>query len=153
MILDIDDTVIPMEQFKIISDLFSRHNFNFSSKNFKEAMFLLKRKHVVDSVIVAKKDGTIVASSEGNGLHEAITGTALFNYVCSEFPESKNVLVKSGNSWFMVFPFGEKLFIVKATAHLSTIELRALAREFDSIVKNNQSYMVEEYFETAFTSA
>ena len=149
-ILDLDDTAVPVEQFRIISDLFSRHHFSFASKNFKEIMQTLKKKHVVDSIIVAKKDGNIVASSEGNGFHDAIMGTALFNYVCSELPKSKSVFVKQDDSWFMVFPFDEKIFVIKSSASLSTIELRALARELDSLMKNSQSYFVEQYFESNF---
>ncbi len=149
-ILDLDDTSVPVEQFKIISDLFSRNHFSFSSKNFKEIMQVLKKKHVVDSIIVAKKDGNIVASSENNGFHDAIMGTALFNYVCSELPKSKSVFVKQDDSWFMVFPFDEKIFMIKASASLSTIELKAIAKELDFLMKNSQSYFVDQYFESNF---
>lgn len=147
VVLDIDDTSVPQEQVKMISDLFANYGFSFNSKNLRDLMKTLKRKHLVDLIIVAKTDGSIIASSEGNGLHEAITGTALFNYVSSELPKSKTLLVKQENSWFMVLHFNEKIFIIKAAASLSTIELHALAKEMELLMKKNPSLFSDDFAE------
>ena len=66
----------------------------------------------------------IASTANGNGLKEAITGTAMFNYIKSEIPKSETVLVKS-NEWYMLMPYKNKVFIVRAPASLSTVEFGA----------------------------
>ncbi len=134
-VLAIDNTSAPTEQILALRQMFPKSKFDFSTEDFTELLSVMKRKHLVDSIIITKKDGTIVASSEKNGLKAAITGTALFNYVSSELSKTETVLIKSDGEWFMVFSFNNRVFVVKAQANLSTIELRALAKEIDTRLK------------------
>ena len=134
-VLDVDDTVVPQEQLDAMRDFLSRYKFNLKSKDLETLLKELQRKHLVDSVVVTRRDGTLVASSSGNGMREAITGTALFNYVSSEIPGSKTFSVKSEKDWFMLFPYNDHIYIVRAGADLSSLELRALAKEFDGFLK------------------
>ena len=134
-VLAIDDTAQPEEHIKLIKELLGNHSFDCNGNSITDIILMLRRKHLVDSIIVTKRDGSVLASTEQNGLKAAITGTALFNYVSSELVKAETVLVKSDNDWFMVFPFNEKIFMVKASASLSVTELKCLAKELDSFLK------------------
>ena len=127
---------LPKHQSVLLNDLVSRHNFSVKAVDFSKALSVVKKKHLVDSVIVSKKDGTVIVSTHGNGFKESITATALFNYVASELPESEVTLIKQKDDWLMVLPFEDKIFIVKAGSDVSTIELRALAREIERLIKH-----------------
>jgi hypothetical protein len=134
-VLAMDTTATPRDQMVILREMLSNYRFDLDSKDLLDTLESLKKKHLVDSIIVTQKDGSIVATSEKNGLKTAITGTALFNYVNSELTKTESILIKSDGAWFMVFPFKENVFVVKASAHLNTIELRALAVELDGLLK------------------
>ena len=135
-VLDLERSGLPKHQSVLLNDLVSRHNFSVKAVDFSKALSVVKKKHLVDSVIVSKKDGTVIVSTHGNGFKESITATALFNYVASELPESEVTLIKQKDDWLMVLPFEDKIFIVKAGSDVSTIELRALAREIERLIKH-----------------
>lgn len=134
-VLAIDNTAQPKEHIRAIRELLCKNGVELNGDSLPEVLSKLKQKHLVDSVIVTKRDGSILATTEQNGIKQAITGTALFNYVSSELEKTESVLIKSNGDWFMVFPFGEKIFVVKAAASLSTVELKALAKELDNFLK------------------
>jgi hypothetical protein len=133
-ILGIDDTSMAFDQVSAIADMFAHLNFDIETDDLKELVKLLKKKHLVDSIVVTKKNGSVIASTNGQGMKEAITGTALFNYISSEIPRSQSVLIKC-DDWYMIFPFKERMYIVRAGANLSTIELRALAKEIEEFIE------------------
>ena len=63
----------------------------------------------------------------------------MFNYVNSEIPKSEAVLVKS-NEWYMLMPYKNKVFIVRAPASLSTVEFGALAKEVEDKLSKGKSF-------------
>ena len=130
-VLAIDDTSLPREQIKFLKEFGASYKFALNTENIAEMFEVLRQKHLVDSIIVTERDGSIIATTEQNGLQAAITGTALFNYVNSELARTETVLIKCSGEWFMVFCFSEKIFVVKAAASLSNIELKALAKEIN----------------------
>ena len=91
-------------------------------------------KHIVDSISISQTNGSLLASSTGNGASEVITASALFNYVQSEIPKSEVVLIKASPSWNMLFKYNSKIFIIKAPMHLTTIELRAISNEVEEFL-------------------
>jgi len=138
-----DGTRRPSSQLDFFKDFLSKHKYVFT-QDFEENLKVLKRKHLVDSFLVTNLDGSIVVSSEGNGHTEGIMGTAMLSYIKSELPDSESVLIKRNDCWFMLFPLNKKVFIVKAGAELSNIELRALAFELDGLVQSNRAKQPEK---------
>ena len=136
-ILD-DDNKKPHAQLEFLKDFLSKHRYVFS-EDFEENLEILKRKHLVDSFLVTNLDGSIVVSSEGNGHIDGIMGTAMLSYIKSELPDSESVLIKRQGHWFMLFPLNKKVFIVKAGAELTNVELRALAFELDGLLQGSKS--------------
>ncbi|MDO8538385.1 MAG: hypothetical protein Q7S21_05865 [archaeon] len=133
-----DNTKLAFDQVNALADMFSHLNFDIETDDLKELVKLLKKKHLVDSIVVTKRNGSVIASTNGNALKEAITGTALYNYISSEIPKSQSVLIKSSDDWYMLFPFKEKMYIVRAGSNLSNIELKALAKEIEEFIDRRQ---------------
>jgi len=137
-LLGMDETQPAFDQVNAIADMFSHLNFDIETDDLKELVKLLKKKHLVDSIVVTKRNGSVIASTNGEGMKEAITGTALFNYISSEIPKSQSVLIKSKDDWYMIFPFKERIYIVRAGSNLTTIELKALAREVEDFIERKK---------------
>lgn len=129
-VLDVDEDAGPLAQMELLEDYLGKFEFDTNVKEMSELMVVLKKKHLVDSICVASSNGSLIASTNGEDLTEALTGTALFNYVQAELPKSTALLVRH-NGWYMVFPYKKKIFIIKALDSLSTPELKALADEVD----------------------
>jgi len=138
-VLAFDDTALPIDQINTLNDLMSKHRLAFTeTKDLGEILSFMKKKHLIDSVTITREDGSMVVSSEGNGFHEAITGAAMLNYVKSELPESKSILVKGKQGWLMIIPHEKKIYIVKASSNLEHLELKALAKEIESHIKKTE---------------
>lgn len=139
-LLGLDKTEIPKTQLSAISEILSKHNFNTNTTDLKKLLKLLKKKHLVDQICVASRNGSVIASTaNGNGLKDAIIGTAMLNYIKSEIPKSETVLIKS-DEWYMLMPYKNKVFIVRAPASLSTVEFNALAKEVETKLLKGKSF-------------
>lgn len=132
------------DQLSALEDLLSRRKVQEDAADLKELARLLKRKHVLDSISISQMNGSLLASSEGNGINEAITASALFNYVQSEIPKSEVILIKSKN-WDMLFRYQGKIFILKAPSSLSTIELKVISKEVEKfLATHDASFLAAE---------
>jgi len=138
-VLDIDDTKLPEGQIRLLKDHMAKYKQQMKeAASLREMVNFLKRKHLVDSICVSEADGSTVISSNGNDLSEAVTATALFNYISSEVPSSEAVMIKANGEWFMLMQSEKKVYAVKAPASLTTIELKALARDVEKALKSKQ---------------
>ena len=137
-VLDLDDTVKPTEQLKLFEDYLGKFEFDTNTSDINEFLDVLKKKHLVDDIVVSTLEGSSIASTNGNSVPIAVSGAALFSYIQSEIPKSESILVKSNGYWNIFFPHNSRLYILKASSDISVIELRALAKEIDSfLVKEN----------------
>ncbi len=133
-ILEIDDTTVPYEQLEILNDFLSKYHFNLNPGDMNRLLSELKRKHLVDSITVMNNDGELVVSSEGNGNMDVLSASSLLKHIDTDLASPESVLIKGSNGWFMLFPFNERTYVVKAQSSLSNIELKALAAELESFV-------------------
>ena len=137
-ILAVDSTELPEQQFAMIQDVLAKPMLQIHGKEAKELLTCLKRKHLVNSITVRKLDKGIVFSSSGNGQQESTDAVELLGFVKKNFNETDFVTLRSKKDWIMLMPFGENLYVVKANSSLSTIELRALAKEIETILKRKK---------------
>jgi len=128
---------MPKNHLDLLNDFKKKFYFNETPNNMDEFLELLKKKHLVDSISIASTDGSLIYSSNGHGLTESLTGSALFNYLKSELPKSEVMLVKE-KDWFMIFYWKQKLFIVRSPSNLSLIELQVLAKEIEEFLIQNK---------------
>jgi len=129
-ILYVDDTSVARDQLRVLEDYYSKFYFDTNTDDLQELAGILKKKHFVDSICVSQNNGSMIVSTNGQDLNEAVIGTALFNYIQSEIPKSEAVMIKS-KDWFMLYPYEHKIYIVKAPASLSVVELRAIAKDME----------------------
>lgn len=132
--LDRSEPSVASDQLAALEDLLARHSVEINANDLNELVVGLKQKHVVDSISITYPNGSLVASSTGNGVSESITASALFNYVQAEIPESEVVLVKS-KDWHMLFKYHGKIFIVKSPASLTTIEMKVISKEVEAFLQ------------------
>ncbi|MFH1752068.1 MAG: hypothetical protein ABH821_03980 [archaeon] len=139
-ILDLDNSIYPEEQFTTMRDMMRRQDIEFSASDLRELVLNLKKKHVIDSLSISEANGSLMVSSNNNGVREAVTGASLISYVKSEVPKSQAVYIKT-DSWIMLIPYKSKVFIVKAAADLTTIELKAIIKDVeDFLTSRHQSF-------------
>ncbi|MBN1941121.1 MAG: hypothetical protein JW772_02985 [Candidatus Diapherotrites archaeon] len=135
IVLDLDDTQLPQDQIAALNDFLAKHKFEAATKNLDDFLGMLKKKHLVDSITVSSA-GEMIASSEGNGISDNFSSVALVEFVTKQLSKPDTILLKMPNGWHMIFPFMQKIYIVKAGTNLSTIELKALAKEIDAFLKS-----------------
>lgn len=135
VVLDIDSTELPIDQCRALEEFSAKMKFDTDTSDLKKLMGVLKKKHLVDSICVAKLNGSAIASTNGSSGTECILGTSMFKYINSELPKSESVFVKVEGNWLMLMPYDAKMYIVRAPSNLSTIELRAIAKELERALK------------------
>lgn len=141
--LDRPKKSVHSDQLAALEELLARHAVEINADDINELVVGLKQKHVVDSISITYPNGSLVASSTGEGVSESITASALFNYVQAEIPESEVVLVKS-KDWHMLFKYHGKIFIVKSSANLTTIEMRAISKEVEAFLQKQTKKKLHE---------
>lgn len=134
-VLDVENDSPPHDQMDLLNNFLARHKWELNTSSLQDLIQGMKKKHLVDSICICSPNGSIVISTDENDFSEALIGSALFNYIKNELPESETVLIKDKDNWFMVFPYNAKVYIIRAGADLTTIELRALAKEVESFLK------------------
>ncbi len=134
-VLDVEDNHVPREQMHLLNNFLARHKFELNTASVQDLVQSMKKKHLVDSICICSPNGSIVISTDGNDFSEAIIGSAMFNYIKTELPESDTILVKDKDNWFMIFPYNGKIYIIRAASDMTRIELLALAKEIESFLK------------------
>ncbi|MBU0662618.1 MAG: hypothetical protein ABH854_00325 [Candidatus Diapherotrites archaeon] len=133
-ILAVDETTVPKEQLDFLYSYTSRFNFEKEVQELNELVRALKKRHMVDSICVSYGNGTCLISTNGNNLSESVTGTALFNYIASELPKSEAVTIKGQDDWYMLLPFRDKIYIIRAGAGLESLEMKAIAKDVEKFL-------------------
>jgi hypothetical protein len=59
-------------------------------------------------------------------------------------PKSETVLIKNNNDWSMLFAFGGKIYVIKAPASLSTIELKAISKEIEKFLEKKTNGLLSQ---------
>ncbi|MDO8628083.1 MAG: hypothetical protein Q7K42_06455 [Candidatus Diapherotrites archaeon] len=135
-ILDIDDTEIPQEQYSFLWDVSRTMEIAEEfPEDLKHLLQNLSKKHFIEEITIAKNNGSLVVSSNGSGHKEALTGSALYNYINSEIP-TKTVLIKS-DKWKMLVPFNGKIYVMTASSDLTDVEMSCIIREIEEFLQTN----------------
>ncbi|HIH21924.1 MAG: hypothetical protein J4478_00630 [Candidatus Diapherotrites archaeon] len=135
-VLDLEQTGLN-EQYKMIKEASRNSKFELEVEELSQLIKLLREKHAVDSIVVAYNNGSLLISSNGSDLKEAITGTAMLSYIRSEIPKSESVFIKKSKGWYMLYPFSKKVYIVHAASNLHNVELKAIADDLESFLKKH----------------
>jgi len=124
-------------QYRLLKEASKNSRYDLDVQELKELIKVLKEKHAVESIIVAYSNGSLLASSNGSELKDAVTGTALLSYINSEIPKSQAVFIQKAQGWYMLYPHGKKVYIVHAASNLHSVELRAIAQDLEKFLKKH----------------
>ena len=134
-VLDFDHTALPEQQFAMIQDVLANETIQIKGTKAKELLSCLKRKHLVNSITVRRIKNGAVFSSSGNGQAESKSASDLMRFATKNFATADIITMRTEKDWVMLMPFEESIYIVKANSCLSTIELKAIAREIEFELK------------------
>jgi len=137
-VLAFDDTALPEQQFAMIQDVLANNKVKVQGSEAKELLACLKRKHLVNSITLRRMKQGLVFSSSGNGETESKSGAQILDFVNANFDRTDVVTMRTEKEWVMLLPLQETLYIVRANSTLSTVELRALANEIETVLKKRQ---------------
>jgi len=116
-----------------LSSLMEYRRINLSSKDLDDFLMKLKRKHLVNHIIVTNTNGIVIGSTEKD-LKEGFKSAAMYNYINSEFNNLSIILIES-KGWQIIFKFNDKVYFIKANDSLSKIEVQALINDLENYLK------------------
>ena len=128
-ILNIEDTADTAS----LSSLLEYRQINLSSKNLDDFLLKLRRKHLVNHIVVTDTSGIVIGSTEKD-LKEGFKSAAMYNYINSEFNSLSIILIES-KGWQIIFKFNDKVYFIKANDSLSRIEVQALINDLENYLK------------------
>ncbi len=116
-----------------LSSLMEYRRINLSSKDLDDFLMKLRRKHLVNHIIVTNTNGIVIGSTEKD-LKEGFKSAAMYNYINSEFNNLSIILIES-KGWQIIFKFNDKVYFIKANDSLSKIEVQALINDLENYLK------------------
>jgi len=137
-ILDVDRTSLPEQQFAMIQDMLANQRVQIKGKEAKDLLTCLKRKHYVNSITLLRNKDGVVFSSSGNGNAESRSGADLLSFANRNFAKTDVVTMRTEKEWVMLMPSDHGLYVIKANSSLSPIELRAVAKDVETILKKRR---------------
>ncbi|MBI1973944.1 hypothetical protein HYS54_03955 [Candidatus Micrarchaeota archaeon] len=83
----------------------------------------------VDSIVVSRKDGSVLMSNTDKAFERAVKTSSLYEYTRSEFPKAEMLLVKDGDDYNIVYPHGDMIYVLKSSASLSPTETEKIVEQ------------------------
>jgi hypothetical protein len=85
----------------------------------------------VNSLIISKKDGSVLMSSDGDGFAKAVKGSSIYEYITSEFPDAKFMTIKDGKGYNVIYPVGDMICLLQSPGEISDIEVKRIVQRMD----------------------
>ena len=85
----------------------------------------------VDSLIISKKDGSVLMSSEGDGFANAVKGSSVYEYITSEFPGAKFLTIKDESGYNVIYPVGDLVCLLRSSGEISDLEVKRIVQRLD----------------------
>ncbi|MBI4214880.1 hypothetical protein HY546_02705 [archaeon] len=124
------DEVKERERIKLIKELLSaRALIKPNPNNWVDA---IAHNHMLESVIVSKKDGSVLMSNADKAFEKSVKHSSLYEFTRSEFPQAQMLLVKDGDNYNIIYPQGDSMFFLKSSASLSPTETEKIVQQLQS---------------------
>jgi hypothetical protein len=85
----------------------------------------------VDSLIISKKDGSVLMSSGGEGFAKAVKGSSICEYIQSEYPDAKFTVIKDKEGYNYIYPIGDLVCLLRSSGEISEIEVKRIIHKLD----------------------
>jgi len=91
----------------------------------------------LDSVIVSKKDGSVLMTTEKQDAFEkAVKSTSLHEFIKTEFPDANLLIVKDKNNYNVLYTENGLTYIFRTSGDISAIETRQIVKKINEGIKN-----------------
>ena len=91
----------------------------------------LTKDFYVNSLIISKKDGSVLMSSDGDGFSKAVKGSSICEYISSEFPDTKMMTIKDSTGYNIIYPVGDLVCLLHSSGEISDMEVKRIVERLD----------------------
>jgi hypothetical protein len=93
-------------------------------------------KHVMDdfyldSVVVAKPDGSVLMANHKGAFEKAVKTSSLYEYINAEFPKTKMMVIKDDEKYNIIYKDKELLYLLETSGDISLAETRAVVKRLN----------------------
>jgi hypothetical protein len=85
-----------------------------------------------DSLTVSKKNGSVLLSTEENGLSEAEKLSSLYRAASGSMPKTKMLSLRDNDKYNIIYPDGDLLYIMRTPGEVSPLEIRRMIQKLNS---------------------
>jgi hypothetical protein len=128
-VLNLEDLRTPKE----LEPLLEYRAVNLCSKNLDDFLLKLRKKHLVNHIIITDLEGIVIASTEKD-LKEGFKSAAMYNYINTEIKDLSIILIES-KGWNIIFKYSDKVYFIKANDSLSRTEVYAIVNDLENYLK------------------
>ena len=91
----------------------------------------LAKDFYVDSLIISKKDGSVLMSSEADAFTKAVKGSSVYEYITSEYPDAKILTIKDESGYNIIYPVGDLVCLLRSSGEISDLEVKRIVQRLD----------------------
>ncbi len=91
----------------------------------------LAKDFYVESLIISKKDGSVLMSSGGDGFADSVKGSSISEYIQSEYPDAKFTIIKDKNGYNYIYPVGDTVCLLRSSGEVSELEIKRMVQKLD----------------------
>ena len=85
----------------------------------------------VESLIISKKDGSVLMSSDKDAFAKSVKGSSVYEYISSEFPGAKFLTIKDEEGYNVIYPVGDLVCLLRSSGEISDLEVKRIVDRLD----------------------
>lgn len=85
----------------------------------------------VESLIISRRDGSVLMSSEKDAFAKSVKGSSVYEYISSEFPGAKFMTIKDENGYNIIYPVGDMVCLLRSSGEISDLEVKRIVDRLD----------------------
>ena len=85
----------------------------------------------VESLIISRKDGSVLMSSEKDAFAKSVKGSSVYEYISSEFPGAKFMTIKDEEGYNVIYPVGDMVCLLRSSGEISDLEVKRIVSRLD----------------------
>ena len=87
---------------------------------------------LVDSITVARRNGSVLMTTGDNSFERAVKQSSIYEFIASEFPKTKMLSIKDMDTYNIIYPQGDLIYMLKSSADISPTETRRIVHQLNS---------------------
>lgn len=124
-----------IDRIKLINELLAMEELPVA-KDSKQLAKNLAKNFYLDSVVVSKKDGSILMNTEdADAFEKMVKATSMYEYINTEFPNTRMMLLKDKNKYTVLYTEKDLIYMFKTSGEVSIIEAKQIAKQINKGMK------------------